>query len=355
MFFFLLPSGQWAECIKAADINEQCGKVLNNKRFMLDMLYAQNKKPADDEEKEKERVGPGSQDLSVNSLASRISTLEARQQASEDNVKKMEVQHLDNHGNVRIVAEKFGDLVKALVSPHEAEHIGKEKAPSPTPPKKESDHIWDQLMATPRELRIKEMDFTDLLEEDDVDILDVGNIIKSGDHMTPPPPPPCIPNLPPPPPLFGCPPPPPIPGGMLPPPPLSMTSSSHIGSPQQSRGEPPLFQKKKKTIRLFWNEVRPTDWKYGSDKRYRESLWSKLDPVKLDTAKLELLFETKSKELPVTKVNKTVFLVNKIPLLPLMLYTFVFFVFLFFFNFFILGQQKLFKVSFLFVHCKKLL
>ncbi|MCJ8728758.1 hypothetical protein PDJAM_G00008060 [Pangasius djambal] len=298
-------SGQWAECIKAAEINEQCGKVLNNKRFMLDMLYAQNKKPAEDEEKENEKEieDPGSQDSSVNSLATRISTLEARQHACEDNVKKMEVQHLDNHGNVRIVAEKFGDLVKGLVSPHEAEHAGKEKAPSPTPPKKESDHIWDQLMATPRELRIKEMDFTDLLEEDDTDILDVGNMIKSPDHMTPPPPPPCIPNLPPPPPLFGCPPPPPVPGGMLPPPPPSVASVSPslIGSPQLNRGEPPLFQKKKKTIRLFWNEVRPTDWQYGSDKRCKESLWSKLDPVKLDTAKLELLFETKSKELPVSK------------------------------------------------------
>ncbi|KAK3571181.1 hypothetical protein QTP86_004895 [Hemibagrus guttatus] len=298
-------SGQWAECIKAADINEQCDKVLNNKRFMLDMLYAQNAKPTEDEEKEneKEREGPGGQESSVNSLTTRISTLEARQQACEESVKKMEVQHLDNHGNVRIVAEKFGDLVKGLVSPHEAEQTGKEKAPSPTPPKKESDHIWDQLMAKPRELRIKEMDFTDLLEEDDIDILDVGNMIKSGDHMTPPPPPPCIPNLPPPPPLFGCPPPPPVPGGMLPPPPPSMApvSSSHIGSPQHSRGDPPLFQKKKKTIRLFWNEVRPTDWQYGSDKCCKESLWSKLEPVKLDTAKLELLFETKSKELPVTK------------------------------------------------------
>ncbi|KAF5901106.1 FH1/FH2 domain-containing protein 3-like, partial [Clarias magur] len=297
-------SGQWTECIKSADINEQCGKVLNNKRFMLDMLYAQNKKPAEDEEKEnqKEREGPGGQDSSGNSLATRISTLEARQQACEDNVKKMEVQHLDNHGNVRIVAEKFGDLVKGLGSPHD-ELAGKEKAPSPTPPKKESDHIWDQLIATPRELRIKEMDFTDLLEEDDTDILDVGNMINSGDQMTPPPPPPCIPNLPPPPPLFGCPPPPPVPGGILPPPPPSMASMSpsHIGSPLHSRGEPPLFQKKKKTIRLFWNEVRPTDWQYGSDKRCKESLWSKLDQVKLDTAKLELLFETKSKELPVTK------------------------------------------------------
>uniref|UniRef100_A0A672LTH9 Formin homology 2 domain containing 3 n=1 Tax=Sinocyclocheilus grahami TaxID=75366 RepID=A0A672LTH9_SINGR len=280
----------------SADVNDQCNKVLNSKRFMLDMLYAQNKKAEEDEkEKESEKKCSG-QDSTVTSLACRISTLEAQRQACDDNMKKLEVEHLDNQGSVRAVAEKFGDLVKGLVSPHEVEHSAKEKqqaqgkpvpAPSPTPPKKESDHIWDQLMATPRELRIKELDFTDLGEEDDVDILDVGNVI----------------GLPPPPPLFGCPPPPPIPGMMMPPPPpfLASVHPPHLGSPQLGRGEPPLFQKKKKTIRLFWNEVRPIDWQYSNHKRCRESLWSKLDPVKLDTAKLENLFETKSKELPVTK------------------------------------------------------
>ncbi|KAL1259220.1 hypothetical protein QQF64_009797, partial [Cirrhinus molitorella] len=307
-------SGQWTDCMNTADVNDQCNKVLNSKRFMLDMLYAQNKKGEEDEkEKENENEkGCSGQDSSVTSLASRISTLEARRQACEDNMKKLDVEHLDNQGSVRAVAEKFGDLVKGLVLPHEVEHSGKEKqqgqektlpAPSPTPPKKESDHIWDQLMATPRELRIKELDFTDLGEEDDVDILDVGNMIGSSDLMPPPPPPPCLLTLPPPPPLFGCPPPPPMPGMMMPPPPpfLASIPPPHLGSPQLSRGDPPLFQKKKKTIRLFWNEVRPIDWQSSNQKRCRESLWSKLDPVKLDTSKLENLFETKSKELPVTK------------------------------------------------------
>uniref|UniRef100_A0A8C1VV08 Formin homology 2 domain containing 3b n=1 Tax=Cyprinus carpio TaxID=7962 RepID=A0A8C1VV08_CYPCA len=248
------------------------------------------------------------------SLTSRISTLEVRRQTCEDNMKKLEVDHLDNQGSVRAVAEKFGDLVKGLVSPHEVEHSGKETqqsqekplpTPSPTPPKKESDHIWDQLIATPRELRIKELDFTDLGEEDDVDILDVSNVIGSSDLTPPPPPPLFLPSLPPPPPLFGCPPPPPIPGMMMPPPPpfLASVPPPHLGSPQLSRGEPLLFQKKKKTIRLFWNEVRPIDWQYSNHKSCRESLWSKLDAVKLDTAKLENLFETKSKELPKTAAD----------------------------------------------------
>ncbi|XP_016308224.1 FH1/FH2 domain-containing protein 3-like [Sinocyclocheilus anshuiensis] len=308
-------SGKWGDCMNTVDVKDQCNKVLNSKRFMLDVLYAQNKKGEEDEkEKENENEndkGCSGQNSSVTSLASRISTLEVRRQACEHNMKELEVDHLDNQGSVRAVAEKFGDLVKGLVSPHEVENSGKEEqqsqekplpAPSPTHPKKESDHIWDQLMATPRELRIKELDFTDLGEEDDVDILDVGNVIGSSDLTPPPPPPPFLPSLPPPPPLFGCPPPPPIPGMMMPPPPpfLASVPPPYLGSPQLSRGEPLLFQKKK-TIRLFWNEVRPIDWQYSNHKRCRESLWFKLDPVKLDTAKLENLFETKSKELPVTK------------------------------------------------------
>lgn len=51
------------------------------------------------------------------------------------------------------------------------------------------------------------------------------------------------------------------------------------------------------------DQVRPTDSQYRDYKRSEDSLWSKLEPVKLDTAKLEHLFETKSKEIPVTKVN----------------------------------------------------
>uniref|UniRef100_A0A8B9J5P1 Formin homology 2 domain containing 3b n=1 Tax=Astyanax mexicanus TaxID=7994 RepID=A0A8B9J5P1_ASTMX len=277
---------------------------------MLDMLYAQNKKPGTAEEEEKESKKERETERE-SGLASRISTLDAWRQTCEENLRKTEVKQLDHQGNVRAVAEKFGDIVKGLTSTHEGEHNGKEKQvppkpttlPTPAPPKKESDHIWDQLMATPRELRIKEMDFTDLGDEDDVDILEAGNMMGS-DQLPPPPPPPCILNLPPPPPLLGCPPPPPVPGMMMAPPlppSVSPMSPSNLGSPQHNRGEPPLFQKKRKTIRLFWNEVRPTDWQYSSRSLCKESLWSKLDPVKLDTSKLEHLFETKSKELAVTK------------------------------------------------------
>uniref|UniRef100_A0A8C9PKU3 Formin homology 2 domain containing 3 n=1 Tax=Spermophilus dauricus TaxID=99837 RepID=A0A8C9PKU3_SPEDA len=79
-----------------------------------------------------------------------------------------------------------------------------------------------------------------------------------------------------------------------------------LSTPQNSHLDPvprgqPAFTKKKKTIRLFWNEVRPFDWPCKNNRRCREFLWSKLEPIKVDTSKLEHLFESKSKELSVTK------------------------------------------------------
>uniref|UniRef100_A0A8C4JN21 Formin homology 2 domain containing 3 n=1 Tax=Dromaius novaehollandiae TaxID=8790 RepID=A0A8C4JN21_DRONO len=231
------------------------------------------------------------------------STLSATKQAKDESVKKMEIGNLDNQGSVKAFAEKFnsGELAKGTALSED--EIG-EQVPEKTPaqPKKESDYIWDQLMANPRELKIKDMDFTDLGEEDDVDVLDMD--MGPGDSLVPPPPPP--PSFlglppPPPPPLFGCPPPPPPSANLLAPPPLFSTPQG-LGSPQVSRGQP-AFIKKKKTIRLFWNEVRPFEWQCKNNKRCREFLWSKLEPIKVDTSKLEHLFESKSKELPKTAAD----------------------------------------------------
>uniref|UniRef100_A0A8K9X534 Formin homology 2 domain containing 3a n=1 Tax=Oncorhynchus mykiss TaxID=8022 RepID=A0A8K9X534_ONCMY len=48
-------------------------------------------------------------------------------------------------------------------------------------------------------------------------------------------------------------------------------------------------------------QVRPSDYQYISSRSSGDSLWFKLEPVKIDTSKLEHLFQTKSKEIPVTK------------------------------------------------------
>ncbi|XP_027724931.1 FH1/FH2 domain-containing protein 3 [Vombatus ursinus] len=297
-------AGLWSQTIQDAGVNEQCSNILNNKRFMLDMLYAHNKKPKDEEEKEPEKVEERKRteedEESITCVASRISVLQANTQAKDENVRKMEIENLDNQGSVKAFAEKFnsGELTKDSASSEMG--IGEQVSDkTQAQPKKESDYIWDQLMANPRELKIKEMDFTDLGDEDDIDVLDMD--WGPRDSLIPPPPPPpsflCLPP-PPPPPLFDCSSPTPAPANLLAPPPVFGTPQG-LGWPQVPRGQP-AFTKKKKTIRLFWNEVRPFEWQC-KNKRCREFLWSKLEPIKVDTSKLEHLFESKSKELSVTK------------------------------------------------------
>ncbi|XP_027954161.1 FH1/FH2 domain-containing protein 3 isoform X2 [Eumetopias jubatus] len=294
--------GLWSAGVQDAGVNEQCGDILTNKRFMLDMLYAHNRKPTDDEEKgegESGRTEPSAE--AVASLASRISTLQANSVAQDESVRRVDVGCLDNRGSVKAFAEKFnsGDLGRGSVSP-DPEPNDKVPEKASTQPKTESDYIWDQLMANPRELRIQDMDFTDLGEEDDVDVLDV-DLGPREAPGPPPPPPPTFLGLPPPPPppLLDSVPPPPVPGNLLAPPPV-VNAPQGLGWPQVPRGQP-AFTKKKKTIRLFWNEVRPFEWPCKNNRRCREFLWSKLEPIKVDTSRLEHLFESKSKELSVSK------------------------------------------------------
>ncbi|XP_036000832.1 FH1/FH2 domain-containing protein 3 isoform X1 [Fundulus heteroclitus] len=277
---------------KETEVNENCNKLLDSKLFMLDMLYSQSTKPSAEEEEEEdvEKVkekGEGEEE-----------DRETHQEGNlEDNDKE---DKSENRGSIRPFAERFGDLVKDLgSSPLQLDAPASEPPPPPPPPpKKESDTIWDQLLASPRELRIRDINFTDLTEDDEKDILDAVLMGGCGDLPPPPPPPPFIPRLPPPPPILGgCPPPPPLAGILRPPPPPILSTPAAAPPPS----EPLLFNKKKKTIRLFWSEVRPTDCQYQDHKWSGDSFWSKVEPVKLDTAKLEHLFESKSKEISVTK------------------------------------------------------
>ncbi|XP_026088091.1 FH1/FH2 domain-containing protein 3-like isoform X2 [Carassius auratus] len=288
-------TGQWsAPSVTDVNVSEQRNKILNSKLFMLDMLYSQSKRPSEEDEDEDELAEDKERDAK-----------EKAEDSSQDVTAQEEIstksegdEKVENQSNVRAFAERFGDVVKGLTSPPIETH---EPPPPPPPPKKESDCIWDQLMASPRELRIGDIDFTDLGDEDDEDALDSGSLYNSGNLLAPPPPPPPCPfNLPAPPPMFGCPPPPPMFSIRVPPPPPCFSIQAPP-PPQQEAEQPPLFQKRKKTIRLFWSEVRPADWIYRNHKRSQESLWSRLEPVKVDTAKLEHLFESKSKEMPVTK------------------------------------------------------
>ncbi|XP_070585009.1 FH1/FH2 domain-containing protein 3 isoform X4 [Erythrolamprus reginae] len=300
-------AGPCLQDIQDDDVNDQYNNILNNKRFMLDMLFAHNNFPFTKEERVKEleakidikKVLNASEDTDI-SLPSRISALQTSKQAKDECIKKMEIGSLENQGNVKIFAERFnsGDVTKISNLP---ENDFNEKIYEKTPlqAKTESDFIWDQLLASPRKLKIKDMDFTDLGDEDDIDILDIQ--ISPSDALVPPPPPiSSVLGFPPPPPplIYRCP---------LPPPPCSNLLAPCLSSTPQGLGSSPLpkdqanFIKKKKTIRLFWNEVRPFEWQCKKNRHCKGFLWSKLEPIEVDTAKLEHLFETKSKDLPITK------------------------------------------------------
>ncbi|EGV93539.1 FH1/FH2 domain-containing protein 3 [Cricetulus griseus] len=89
-------TGLWSTSLQDVGVNGQCGDILTSKRFMLDMLYAHNRKSTDDEEKGDGE--PGREVEPVASLATRISTLQANSQAPEESIKRVDIGCLDSQG-----------------------------------------------------------------------------------------------------------------------------------------------------------------------------------------------------------------------------------------------------------------
>ncbi|TFJ99793.1 Transcription activator BRG1 [Platysternon megacephalum] len=166
-----------------------------------------------------------------------------------------------------------------------------------TPFKKDSEFMWDHLEPGPMLLKIKDLDFSDLGEEEDFDALEQGAVGNDSFHAPPPgtgaltaggflapPPPPPPPSCPPPP---GCPPPPPPPVPGCPPPPAL------LGLPAPDGRSP---AKKKKTMKLFWKELKHPSSRAGAGRFGRGTVWASLERVEIDAAKLEHLFESRVKE-----------------------------------------------------------
>lgn len=141
---------------------------------------------------------------------------------------------------------------------------------------------WERMITLKRSLIIKDFDFTDLVEEDDLDVFESNDKHDETDAR-----PPLSyiggPNPPPPPPGIMCPPPPPPPGGMPPPPPPGPP-----GPPPAGFGT--MKGTNKKLVRLFWQEVKNSPLINGVNK----TIWGNIDKVDIDTKKLEHLFENKS-------------------------------------------------------------
>lgn len=191
-------------------------------------------------------------------------------------------------------------------------------------PRSDNDLQWESIVGKvlSRKLVVQDLNFEELDERDDANILMMGGgrgVPPAPPPMMngigpppapppmmfggppPPPPPPMMPGGPPPPP----PPPPPtfLPRGMGPPPPPPITMNNGSSRPPP----PPIPQainKTVKTIRLHWRETAPNMLPNmtGAD----DSLWKSLNKVTLDTEKLAQLFELKQSEVKI-KVSIEIF------------------------------------------------
>ncbi|RZC31850.1 FH1/FH2 domain-containing protein 3, partial [Asbolus verrucosus] len=151
--------------------------------------------------------------------------------------------------------------------------------------KSENELRWEELVANlNRPLNLCDMDFTDLASEDEGDVLAPAAVFNG----IPPPPPPLKEN-----------------GAAPPPPPLSSKIPPPVPSPpvfginlprltKQSETKIPI-KKNKKTVKLFWKEVR--DDPVCTVKLKTGYIWDELKPVIVDTQKLEHLFESRAKDL----------------------------------------------------------
>ena len=167
-----------------------------------------------------------------------------------------------------------------------------------------------------RPLVIKDLDFTDLTQQDDTDI----TVNRS---LVPPPPPPPMMMMggpPPPPPMMmmggGPPPPPPMMGGPPPPPPMmgtlkTNTSTLSLNKNASLNGSNSNLSKnaneaddhdKRKLTKLHWKEAfLVPGHSHQQEKAAEESIWSNLVPLEIDKEKLAHLFELKQSEVK-TKV-----------------------------------------------------
>jgi len=188
--------------------------------------------------------------------------------------------------------------------------------PPPPPPKSEADVQWEEIERTvKRPLYVRDVDFTDLTEADDVNYLQAQTGAGPSTSAQQPFRLPGLPGVPPPPPLMagGMPPPPPMGGGVPPPPPPPPVGMPPPPPPPPGLGGPPGpppppsvlgGAKNKKTVKLHWHEAR-LEFQTPSG-RAADTIWSKmsreLGPVRVDSDRLEHLFESRAVELK-TKVG----------------------------------------------------
>ncbi|KAM7015937.1 FH1/FH2 domain-containing protein 1 isoform 2-T2 [Tautogolabrus adspersus] len=314
----------------ASSMQRQCSTLSDDKKFLLDMLYSKTSSSAPlsptaaapDTNEEEGSFQPGGDLGGRGRVLERLSSLNARSVEpsgpSESSAsRRAELEGLEGSAQAALARLAEERQTRNLRQQSSIDIEGQSRRLDTTPmnplgPGGPPD-AWEQLQPSAAALRIKDLDFSDLLDEEDIDVLDMDSFDSSSSCYSglPPPAPPPPPGMggvspPPPPPLppgLGgppAPPPPPpcLPGGMAPPPPPLPPPPGAPPPPPFSSAAPSL--RKKKTVKLFWKELKQAD---GPQKcRFgRGTVWASLDKVAVDTSRLEHLFESKAKEMSVVK------------------------------------------------------
>nr|XP_009488171.1 PREDICTED: FH1/FH2 domain-containing protein 1 [Pelecanus crispus] len=286
------------------DTTDSCSTISSDTKFMLDMLYA------------KGSLEPGREKVFPEVPSSPLVQGEVDMDAEGGGSQEQEGTWLHGRAPDWPVASAHAKLAHTVSSVGAETHTQKLENTGMMAIKKDMELTWERLEASPVQLKIKDLDFTDLGEEEDFDILDTGptangsflppgiEAMSAGAVMVPPPPPVvpgCPPPPPPPPPVPGCPPPPPpaVPG--CPPPPPPVVPGCPPGLPGPSATDGPSQAKKKRTVKLFWKELKQLDGTVGLGRFGQVTLWASLQNIEVNAAKLEHLFESRSKEVPTSK------------------------------------------------------
>jgi hypothetical protein len=221
-----------------------------------------------------------------------------RENTVKDLTQKLANQNILHSPSDENKPNRIGDMTGLISKAKEGLAKSKSKADvikSPTaesPPKlevkkSENELRWEELVANlDRPLNLCDMDFTDLASDDEADVLAPAAVFNG----IPPPPPPLKEN--------GAPPPPP-PSGKVPAPPAFGATVPRLSKPSETKIP---IKKNKKTVKLFWREVR--DDPVCALKLKTGFIWDELKPVTVDTQKLEHLFESRAKDL-ITKVRQS--------------------------------------------------
>ncbi|KAJ9592736.1 hypothetical protein L9F63_015616, partial [Diploptera punctata] len=297
------------------------GNGILKKPWVLSMMYGKNSA----EEGGEEALLDGENDLDDAATTERKKILQLkRENTVKDLTQKLSNQNIIHspveEGNNKSI-NRIGDMTGLISKAKEglAKSKSKEVMKSPTnenvpklePKKSETELHWEELVQSlKRPLSLCDLDFTDLRSDDEVDILSPAHITNGG--PPPPPPVPMAPGMPsprggtappPPPPSsrFGTMAPPPMPPSALnPPPPFGVnlrSQRSSLTSPDKTNTPPSSPVKKtKKTVKLFWKEVRD-DPIILAKLQQTGMIWDELNPVLVDTQKLEHLFESRAKDL----------------------------------------------------------